>query len=272
MNVLSMHGSLLPVAPVTLTRAQQEALIAPAKDGDMAAREKLLASHMALILSILQKAVSHITDPSKELFEDALSAGTIGFFEALERYDPSSGVKLSTFASYYIKGEVREVLAKNGMAGTMSVHTYRMLAAYRKAADGCTVDREGRPSLTEIAGKLGIRRSTAETLARLDALAGPPEPLTDESDGIQDPCGEEPLKRVEQEELSMVLRLCLDSLPRLQREVLCIRFGFTGVPKSVEECAGILSIPRTEVLACEAMGIVALQKMESIQELHGYLE
>ena len=46
--------------------------------------------------------------------DDLLSAGNVGLRKAVEKFDPSFGTKFSTYARYYIKKDIDNVISRNG--------------------------------------------------------------------------------------------------------------------------------------------------------------
>ena len=69
-----------------------------APDAD-AAKVALLKAHQPLLSRYVKVAPPNLR-------EDAESAGTVGFLEALSRFDNTLGVTLGAFASMYVKGAV----------------------------------------------------------------------------------------------------------------------------------------------------------------------
>ena len=45
--------------------------------------------------------------------EDLFQAGLMGLYEAAKRFDKTKNIKFSTFASYYIIGEIKKELREN---------------------------------------------------------------------------------------------------------------------------------------------------------------
>ncbi len=78
------------------------------KNGDDAARIKLIAAHKPMLSSVAYRASRSTTD-----FDDLLQEATIGFTIALDRYDPSYGIRLGTWAKYYAMKETRDFRLAN---------------------------------------------------------------------------------------------------------------------------------------------------------------
>jgi len=77
---------------------------------DLAAKEKLINGNLKLVLSILRKYTNR-TDNLDDLFQ----VGVIGLIKAIDNFDLSFGLKLSTYACPMIAGEMRRFLRDNNM-------------------------------------------------------------------------------------------------------------------------------------------------------------
>ncbi len=75
-----------------------------------AVKKELVLSYMSLV----KFAARAINLPSRCVFngEDLMSIGIIGLVEAIERFDPSRGVKFETFASQRIRGVMLDEIRK----------------------------------------------------------------------------------------------------------------------------------------------------------------
>ena len=79
-------------------------------NGSYTAREKLIENHLRLVLKI-----SHSYKGKGMDLEDIVSYGNIGLMKAVDRYNPDNedGATFATYASYYIKEEIRTAMEKN---------------------------------------------------------------------------------------------------------------------------------------------------------------
>ena len=80
------------------------------KNNDLLAKEKLINGNLKLVLSILRKFTNR-TDNLDDLFQ----IGVIGLIKAIDNFDLSYGLKLSTYACPMIAGEMRRYLRDNNM-------------------------------------------------------------------------------------------------------------------------------------------------------------
>lgn len=79
-------------------------------NNDLEAKEKLINGNLKLVLSILKKYTNR-TDNLDDLFQ----IGVIGLIKAIDNFDLSYNLKLSTYACPMISGEMRRYLRDNNM-------------------------------------------------------------------------------------------------------------------------------------------------------------
>ena len=76
------------------------------KDKDAA--EKLLASHLRLVVSVAYDFRNYGV-PVSEL----IASGNMGLMQALHKFDPEKGFRFSTYAMFWIKAEIYETILNN---------------------------------------------------------------------------------------------------------------------------------------------------------------
>jgi len=84
------------------------ALLKKAKEGDMEAREKLIAGNLRLVLSVLQKFSGR-----GEHVDDLFQVGCIGLIKAIDHFNTDLDVRFSTYGVPMIVGEIRRYLRDN---------------------------------------------------------------------------------------------------------------------------------------------------------------
>ncbi len=73
-------------------------------------RESLILQYTPLVKYVVRRLAIGL--PAIMDYEDVLSDGTIGLIEAVERFDPSKGVKFETYAISRIRGSIIDQLRK----------------------------------------------------------------------------------------------------------------------------------------------------------------
>ena len=93
-----------------LTSVETEALLRRAKEGDEAARQKLIEGNLRLVLSVIQRF-----DKRGECPDDLFQVGCIGLIKAIDCFDLKQNVQFSTYGVPMIAGEVRRYLRDNNV-------------------------------------------------------------------------------------------------------------------------------------------------------------
>lgn len=73
-------------------------------------RNAMILGQLGQVRLIARQFHRHL--PSSLTLEDLISAGTIGLIQAVDRYDPSRGWQLNTFAERRIRGAMLDLLRK----------------------------------------------------------------------------------------------------------------------------------------------------------------
>ena len=99
-------------------RSDKEELewILKAQQGDEFAQQLLITNHRALLLKLANR-LRYASDSLDELIQ----AGNIGFLHAILKYQPSSNVKLTTYAVPWILGEMKRNLRRQRLYASQLV-------------------------------------------------------------------------------------------------------------------------------------------------------
>lgn len=88
-----------------------------AKTKDIALREKLVNHNLRLVVSIAKHYNTNMLG-----LMDLIQFGNLGLITAVERFDPSLGFKLSTYATWWIKQSIIRGLGNEGRTIRMPIH------------------------------------------------------------------------------------------------------------------------------------------------------
>ncbi len=94
-----------------LSADERDELIQKMRDGDLEARNRFLEDNLLLVISIAKRFINKTRTLS---FLDLIQEGNIGLIKAAEKYDPSKA-KFSTYATWYIKREIRVAVENDKM-------------------------------------------------------------------------------------------------------------------------------------------------------------
>lgn len=147
-----------------LTNEEMLELFNKMKEGDSFAREDLINGNLKLVLSILRKFSGKVDN-----LDDLFQVGCLGLVKAIDNFDTSYDVKLSTYACPMIEGEIKRYLRDNSpirVSRSIRDLAYKSL----KLKEEMTVlGRE--PSNNEIAKALGV--TEYEITSALESLREP---------------------------------------------------------------------------------------------------
>jgi len=98
------------IAKFPLLSAEQEYEYASrwAQNHDNEAAEKLLVSHLRLVVSVAYDFRNYGI-PVQEL----VASGNMGLMQALQKFDPEKGFRFSTYAMFWIRAEIYETILNN---------------------------------------------------------------------------------------------------------------------------------------------------------------
>ena len=133
-----------------LTSEENLELFKKMKEGDPFAREDLVNGNLKLVLSILKKFTNKVDN-----LDDLFQVGCLGLVKAIDNFDTSYDVKLSTYACPMILGEIKRYLRDNNslrISRSIKDLAYKTLKLKEELMNGNGVE----PTNKEIADILGV--------------------------------------------------------------------------------------------------------------------
>lgn len=230
------------------------ALLKKAKEGDMEAREKLIAGNLRLVLSVLQKFSGR-----GEHVDDLFQVGCIGLIKAIDHFNTDLDVRFSTYGVPMIVGEIRRYLRDNSavrVSRSMRDTAYKVLQAKERYLS----QHQKEPTVEELAQLVGIRRE--EVVFALDAIVDPVslyEPVY--SDGGDPICVIDQVKdnkNTDEHWLEHIaLKEAISRLTERERRILSLRF-FEG--RTQMEVSAEVGISQAQVSRLEKNAIRQIRK------------
>ncbi len=225
-------------------------LLRRTKEGDQAAREKLIEGNLRLVLSVIQRF-----DRRGENADDLFQVGCIGLIKAIDNFNVDLDVKFSTYGVPMIIGEIRRYLRDNSsvrVSRSMRDTAYKVL----QAKEAFMAEHQREPTMEEIAKMLELRRE--DVVMALEAITDPVslfEPVYSESgDAV---CVMDQVKDVKNTDESWLDKIALkdavDKLPEREKRILALRFfqGKTQMEVSTEVGISQAQVSRLEKSALE---------------------
>lgn len=251
-----------------LTRDEEISLAQRLRDNDdISAAEKLVLSHLRLVVSIARGYLGYGL-PHADLIQE----GNIGLMKAVKRFDPDQGVRLVSYAMHWIKAEMHEYILKNWRL--VKVATTK---AQRKLFFNLRSHKEGLDTMTplqvkELAQTLNVKPSEViEMEMRMTGRDIALEPQSDDNDEKFSPIDylsselQEPTSVLEAQQYDRLqssgLESALEKLDMRSRRIVEARWlaNDDGSGATLHELAGEFGVSAERIRQIEA---VALKKMK----------
>lgn len=252
-----------------LSPDEEQSLARGMRDGKIGERERLIVSNLRLVAKIAQE----YTDVGLPLM-DLIQEGNMGLIQAVDRFDPERGFRLSTYAVWWIRRAI--LLAINNASRTIRIPDYlfralRRMAQMRSLAEGELVDEK---EITEAVGMSVERLRQIE--AQVGELVSLDRPVGLDSDAtLEEQIVDETGLSPEQESLRLLFRDELDSvlgtLPARQTLAIRLHYGLEdGYPYNLAEVGRMMKISRERArqLVKEGMASVTIRWGEHALEFY----
>ena len=234
-----MHGDTLQlylreIGQVKLLTPQEEITLARRiQRGNKQAREQMITANLRLVVKIARD-YEGLGLPLLDLINE----GNIGLMKGVQRFDPTKGAKLSTYASLWIKQAIRRALSNQSKTIRLPVHVLDKMTHIRRAEVKLreTLDRE--PTDEEVADNLGLHaRRIRQYRAASRAPVSLDSPISSEdstpiSEHVADANTAAPFDRLVNHNDSELVKEVLATLDARESRILAMRFGLdNGRPK-----------------------------------------
>ena len=201
------------------------------EQGDLAARDELIGQYMSLVRSLARRYAYR-----GEQLDDLVQIGAIGLIKAIDRFDMSRGVELTTYATPNIIGEIKRHFRDKGWAVRVPRGLQELSVQLSKLVEQLTVQFSRSPTIAEIAKEAGVEEElvleaieSGRAYSSVSLSAG----AIGDEDGELDPL--ETIGTVEHEyevsEDRAMLEPGLRVLDERERRILHLRF-FEGLTQS----------------------------------------
>lgn len=160
-EICGVNTAKLPI----LKEEEKQELFIRIKQGDLEARETYIKGNLRLVLSVIKRFSGN-----HENVDDLFQIGCIGLIKSIDNFDPTMGVKFSTYAVPMIIGEIRRYLRdNNSIRVSRSLRDTAYKAIHTRELLSKTTQRE--PTIEEIAKEAGLTKE--EIVFALDAIQSP---------------------------------------------------------------------------------------------------
>ena len=252
------------------TKEECDKLFEQLSQGSDEARKELIERHIRLVASIALKFRQ-----TNVQMEDIMAEGIQGLVVALDKFDYTRGIKLSTYAAWWIRQRIQRLIGK--MSGAVAV-PHDVSQGKRKEGQirsELQIEFGRNPTDDEVNTALGQDRNLTNRVkfAPTSSLSLD-EPLNDETDSTLADLmtAEEELNQSYREDgsLSDDIGVALSFLDQRERKVLSMRFGMEkGESMKLDDIADSMNVSGERVRQLESLG---LRKLRAVLLQNGKID
>ncbi|MDH4445081.1 MAG: RNA polymerase sigma factor RpoD/SigA [Akkermansiaceae bacterium] len=245
-----------------LTVEEEKALAERIMAGDQKARDQMIKANLRLVVKI-----AHDYSGYGLSLNDLISEGNIGLMNAVERFDPEKGGKLSTYGAWWIKQSIKRALANQSKTIRLPIHMVDKIARMRRIAAILNEDLGREPTDEELATELGLPR---QKIAMLKQAAQRPTSLdapihegeaTELGEMISDESASDPLELLTDKNLQEQIGGLLSVLNDRERHIINNRFGLSGLkPMLLEDVGREFGVSRERIRQLQNSALEKMRK------------
>lgn len=241
------------------------------EDGDTQAAERMVTSHLRLVAKIAMGYRGYGLP-----IGEVISEGNVGLMQAVKKFDPDKGFRLSTYAMWWIRAAIQEYVLRSWSLvkmGTTAAQkklffNLRRLKGEMKAVEEGDLTPE---HVAKIATKLNVKETEVTSMNRrmsgggdasLNVTIGGDDGSSEWQDWLQDDTESQETSLGDSQEHDARMELLQDAMADLndrERHIIAER-RLSDSPKTLEELAGVYQVSRERIRQIEARAFEKLQE------------
>jgi RNA polymerase primary sigma factor len=238
------------------------------------ARQELIMANTRLVISIAKKYQGRGLP-----FPDLIQEGNLGLMKAVDRFDPARGVRLSTYATWWIRQSIARAAGDRGRTIRLPINQGQRWGRLRRVAEHLAQELGREPTYEELASQAELTPEQVETTlmaarepVQLDELIGDEENRP-RADLVADQESELPEEATARELLIESISFLLGALPPREARIIQLRFGLeNGDSHSMSQIGQLMGYSRERIRQLQHAALSKLRQMQTEYGLTDYLE
>lgn len=230
-------------------------------------RAEMVRAHLRLVVAIAKKYRGY----SSLDLPDLIQEGNLGLMRAVEKYNYRHGVKVSTYASWWIRQSITRAMADQGRIIRVPVHMTQTARKVQRERRKLHQQQGREPGADEIAARAGMAKAQVEqALSLVQEPASLDLPIGEDGDAtladlIEAPDAVNPYAAAEAAALRECVVQALAELTPREERILRMRFGIGMPDHTLEQVGQTFGVTRERIRQIEAK---ALQKLRIPARAH----
>lgn len=264
---------LRDIAQLPLLTLQEEFELAQRiHTGDERALERMVQGNLRFVVSVAKNYQNMGLD-----LEDLISAGNMGLVTAAKRFDETRGFKFCSYAVWWIRQSILQVISKDGRTVSLPANQVSLLSKMGQETSRLEQELHRAPTAEEVTERLEANEEhvrwllhTSERPVSLDAPV-----LGDEGSMRIDTIADKSSRTDESlmaESLRTEINNALTILPQNEQNIIRMSFGIGQPhPYSMDEIAMKMNLTRERVRQIQVKALTRLRRSSNRETLKMYL-
>lgn len=265
-EVLSIYLREINRIPL-ISHEEEYELAVKAKNGDKAAREKLIRSNLRFVVSVAKKFRGQGLALS-----DLINEGNIGLITALDKFEPDKGYHFISYAVWWIRQSIMKAISEKGRTVRLPLNRSNELMQIQKAQKAIMHEKETTdPSVEDVAAATGL---DPKLISDLISISGDvvsfdsPVKKGEDSDStfgdFIEAQEQGPEDQVMEQSMRTAVRGLLSTLSDKEQDIITRRFGLNGTkPMSLKEIGEVYGLTKERIRQIEKR---ALERLRAVSE------